>query len=41
MQQSPTPSGAGEFYFIVERQHGSSEEAWTKVRCEEGRWEKK
>jgi hypothetical protein len=21
----------------VERQHGSSEEAWTQVRCEEGR----
>jgi hypothetical protein len=24
----------------VERQHGSSEEAWTQVRCEEGRWQK-
>jgi hypothetical protein len=38
MQQSPIPTRewAG-FYFIVERQHGSSKKAWSQSRGQEGR----
>jgi hypothetical protein len=32
MQDLPVPSGRWRaFYFIVERQHGSSEETWSQV----------
>lgn len=41
VQDSPVPSGyRGEFYFIVERQHGSSEETRTQIRRKEKRWQK-
>jgi hypothetical protein len=37
MQDSPVPSGSwGEFYFIVERQHGSSEEEGAAQRKQGG-----